>query len=750
MTKNKLALCMIPLMAGSLTACLDEELTSDTSQFVPYNLDNVTYPNDLLKTDADGTLELPVESSGDEVDYRNYENVYGALDGWSTGYPIVLPISGPSVELETATLTANTYILNAKTGELLVPNDDYVVEVTESGDIQILPKIVLPESTPFIIALSDGITDIAGTGLKRSNDYQRLLDGNNLGHSKGDAAVTQVQSNHSQLEAAGVQGEIVYSAQFTTQSIYPVMDAAIGNIPDQAVENVAAINNKPNAKVWSYSATIKVPYYLELPERNGENGTCEVPQLYSDNTDGIQYKTVAADKVSHCEALYSWWKGANGEFVHSGNPEPVATIEELEIPVIIYAPNGWTPGASALPATIIVHGITGTKEAAMTMTERGTGADDQDPTNDRLVIAIDQPLHGERGIDLDKDGTIDITASAGEVNQEKSVYLNLLSALTLRDNQRQAVLDQLVLRKALNNTGFVDSTDVSLIGHSLGGIISTMVSDLSQNQPELNFNTVTLVVPGMHLTDLVMNSPLLGGEVENEIRSSSDIQLAVASMVGVYDEETQTKVEGLDALEAYKAESTENAENAAGIEDMVFDMVAAEMYPGVQTAVDGGDPANFIKRQFENKQQPILLVEAAGTCDYHNPETCEEGVDYIPDNVVVNDVPGKPLVGTEPLIKHLELEAISETTSSVTNTGLRGVLRAKHGGHGTYLFPYEGPVTYKDPLYPQGRPMTYGDTGFTGHLGDINASMSMQQQAIVSFIESGGKTIEIEDSNIVH
>ncbi|MGR5061373.1 hypothetical protein [Photobacterium sp. DNB22_13_2] len=743
MIKNTQPLCLALAIAATLTACNEIDTSEDPRQYVPYNLDQVIYPNDILLTDSDGTLELEQEANGGEVDYRNYENVYGALDGWSTGYPILLPLSGPEDALDTTTLTEKTYILNVATGELLKPNQDYVVEVTESGDIQVMPKVVLPESTTFVLALSDGITDISGNTLRRSNFYQSLVEGDNLDHAKGDAFASQIQSNHNDLVAAGVQDSIVYSARFTTLSAYPVMDAAINNIPDQAVINVSPIDQSDNADVWTYSATIKVPYYLELPEINGENGTCEVPQLY-DDTESIEYKTVAADKISHCESLYSWWKGGNGEFVHGGNPEPAATIEALEIPVIIYAPNGWQPSQiTALPATIFVHGITGKKESAQTMTKRVT------ETN-RLVFAIDQPLHGERGVNLDEDPEPEITASSGEVNQEKSVYLNLLSALTLRDNQRQAVLDQLTLRRALNRTDFVDSSDVSLIGHSLGGIISTMVSDLSQDYPELNFSTATLAVPGMHLTDLVMNSPLLGGEVEGEIRSSSDIQLAVAAMVGVYDEETQTKVEGLDALEVYKAESTENADKAASIEDTVYSMVTKDMFPGVQAAVDAGDPANFIRRQRENKQQPILLIEAAGTCDYYKPETCVEGVDYIPDNVVVNNVPGKPLVGTEPLIRHLELTAISDDTTVSEDAVIRGVVRAKHGGHGTYLFPYEGPVIYTDPLYPEGRPMTLGDRGFMEHIGDIEASMSMQQQAIVSFIESGGKTVEIEDSAIVH
>lgn len=104
----------------------------------------------------------------------------------------------------------------------------------------------------------------------------------------------------------------------------------------------------------------------------------------------------------------------------------------------------------------------------------------------------------------------------------------------------------------------------------------------------------------------------------------------------------------MNALAGFKAESGENAEKATGIEDMVFDMVASEMYPAVQAAVDSGDPANFIQRQRDNTQQPLLMIEAAGTCDPYILGDCVaeggESYDYIPDEVVVNYVPGKPLV----------------------------------------------------------------------------------------------------------
>ncbi|MBC7002240.1 alpha/beta fold hydrolase [Photobacterium sp. BZF1] len=739
MIKNTQPLCLALVIAATLTACNEIDTSEDPRQYVPFNLDQVIYPNDILLTDSDGTLELEQEANGDEVDYRNYENVYGALDGWSTGYPIVLPISGPEDALDTTTLTEKTYILNVETGQLLKPNEDYVVEVTESGDIRVLPKVVLPESTTFVLALSDGITDIAGNTLRRSNYYQSLTEGDNLGHAKGDAFVSQIQSNHNDLAAAGVQESIVYSARFTTQSIYPVMEAAKANIPEQGLKNIKVLNDGKFAKVWTYEATIEVPYYLEMP--NASN--CEVAALYPEGSE--QARTINIDPVSYCEPLYSWWKDGSSNFVHGGNPEPVAQSVE-EIPVLIYAPKGWTPdipatSGVALPASIFVHGITGWKESAQTMAESVVG-------EDRLVVAIDQPLHGARGVDLNGDGVMDITTTSTEENEDKSVYLNLLSPLTLRDNQRQAVIDQLALRKALNSTPYVDTSDVSLIGHSLGGIVSTMVSELSQTEEALKFSTVTLVVPGMHLTDLVMNSDLLGDEVANEIKESSDIQLMVAQMLGVYDSSEQTKLEGLNALEKFKFESDENEAQAEELEQTFYDMAVADMFPAVQAAVDSGDPANFTTQQANNPDQPILLIEAAGTCD---PELgdCQLGEDYLPDTVVPNKATGLPLVGTEPLIDHLSLINI---TDKIADQGVvKGAIRVMHGGHGSYLFPYEGPA-----IEVEGEdgevdlvPAPIGHEEFNQDKDLLIESMKAQQVTIAEFIRSKGTVIEF-DSRYFH
>ncbi|MGF1729999.1 alpha/beta fold hydrolase [Photobacterium kasasachensis] len=737
MKNNKSYFYLIPIVA-LLNGCSDDsELETDSRQFVPYTLDKLYYPNDLLLSDSDGTIELPAEQDGSVVDYHDYENVYGALDGWSTGYPMTLPLVGSDIAIDPETLSESVILFDVASGQRLVAGEDFVTSLSESQDIVIKPMKIFPESTTYVLALTNGIRDIQGNELKPSPGYEKLAKGESLDDPLSDQAMAQVQRNQSQLKAAGVAGEIVYSAEFTTQSIYPVMEAARDNIPTQMLQNLAL--KAKGRDYWTYSATISIPYYLDMPA----SSNCEVSSLYERGSD--KYQQIDADPVGYCPPLYSWWNDVNGNFVHGLNPEP-AIRSVQEIPVIIYSPVNWNPiqlsgTADPLPTSIFVHGITGWKESAGTMVKsivtQGNG---------RLVVAIDQPLHGERGIDLNNDGVIDITATSSEDNEDKSVYLNLLSPLTLRDNQRQAVLDQLALRKALNSTPYIDNTDISLIGHSLGGIISTMVSEMSQGVDELAFSTVTLVVPGMHLTDLVMNSMLLGEEVIGEIKKSTDVQLAVAGILGVYDESLHSPEEGLNALRDFKRVSQENRDKAAELEEMIYGMVIEEMTAAIQAAVDAGDPANFTTRQATNTEQPILLIEAAGNCGEFLGESCIEGVEYLSDTVVPNSAEGLPLAGTEPLIRHLDLDPISQSIEDGSEI-IKGAVRVKHGGHGTYLFPYEGAVSYDGKDNNEGVPSLPGDDQFD--MAEVKASMDMQQLAVSSFVTSGGVDVVV-DENLVH
>jgi pimeloyl-ACP methyl ester carboxylesterase len=736
MNIKKLHYCLLPL-ATLLSGCFDDtEIEADTQQYITYDLKALHYPNDLYLTGSDGTIELASEAS-EETDYHNYENVYGALDGWSTGYKIRLPLAGVDTEIDEGTLAGNVVVYDVAAGALL-GEDKYISRISAEHEIEILPTEVLPESTSYILAVTAGVKDIDGVSLRKDYNYDQLSRGEALDDANSNNAISQIAQNESLLKQAGVSDEIVYSAAFTTQSIMPVMEAGRALIPDDIALNddfgdLTEISvGSQFSKYDTYGTTVTLPYYLELPTSVAD---CKVLTLSNTQLTEDEKLAVRADPIGSCPALYSWWEDSTAGFIHGANTALTKKSDQT-VPVVIYAPKDWD--GRALPAAIFVHGITGWKESAATMVASITDTE-------RLVIVIDQPLHGSsktgggRGVDLDGDGILDITATSTEEFENKSVYLNLTSPLTLRDNQRQAVLDQLALRKALNNTNFVDKTDVSLIGLSLGGIVSTMVSEMSQNDPAFTFTTVNLAVPGMHLTDLMMNSKLLSGEVVTEIKASTDVQLAVAGLLGLYDDTVDSPADGLRAIDTYRAESTENEEKTVRFEQIVYDMVEADLLQATQASVDGGDPANFTVRQATNTAQPILLLEAVGDCSVNGVEGCQAG-EYMPDTIIPNGAEGLPLAGTEPLIRHLGLAPITGAIPAGADI-IKGVIRVTTGGHGTYLFPYEGTMDEESglPGVPEGDELKF-----------LMNSMEMQQIAVASFIESAGQGVDIAPELLPH
>ncbi|WP_024605338.1 VolA/Pla-1 family phospholipase, partial [Pseudoalteromonas sp. TAE79] len=115
------------------------------------------------------------------------------------------------------------------------------------------------------------------------------------------------------------------------------------------------------------------------------------------------------------------------------------------------------------PVVIMQHGITTQKESMLALTA-------QLSIQGFATVAIDHPRHGERGIDVDGDGTDDFNATTGSVLS----YMNLSSLLVARDSLRQSAADLLGLRLGLNfiNDATINAQDVTYIGHSLGSIVA--------------------------------------------------------------------------------------------------------------------------------------------------------------------------------------------------------------------------------------------------------------------------------------
>jgi len=702
----------------AISACQsdDESNQAPIDMYVPFSVSALPMPNDGYGYDDDLTISLPGESdliddTEEDIEdkenfYRSSDTVYAALDGWGLcTEPLQIPIaslnSNERYPLDPATLEGNV---------LLVDEYDNSIDVKVSAtseNIQIECAATLQEDTTYFLAVNDQVKTQDGLNLKADATFTSILTSDAPSDPELQDQIIRA------ITTTNISGNVVYAAQFKTQSTYAILDSIIEN-NKSATLGALEPGTKGGAKYDFYTAELTFPFYLPFTQDEAGADTCVIDEF---------------DPINSCPDLYRWMKPDNGsEHLTGNNSKP--SFRELNTTVDIYAPEGWTltglgPNSGALPVVQFIHGVTANRGTASLMAQEYTAAG-------YLVVAIDMPYHGERT--LKSSNGIDIGA---EYN--KADFINISSPLTLRGNLNQAVSDNLSLRHALNNVPWAESSNIHLIGHSLGGIVSVMVSEMSQNPVpapptliNLSYKTVNFVVPGQGLVNLVLTSGLLGPETEESVKKSPDIQRGIAeTVVPDYCDSSNTNKQCILALRAFGMESTDNARIITELENEIYALIMPSFKQGVQTSADSADPANFIRRQVDNLQ-PTLLIEAVGTCG----ATCEVG-EYMPDYVVPNNSPDNILTGTDPLIAALDLDVIRHSQSGSTPLGkMRGYIPATTGGHGTYLFAYEGPMDES------------GAPG-TSDLLYVREATETQQLAVKEMITSDGDTVDINNTDHV-
>ncbi|NVN80747.1 MULTISPECIES: lipase [unclassified Vibrio] len=724
---NKPYLCGLITLA--LLGCQSEDSTQEAvSVLVPYNINELPKPNDGYGYDDDGTItgvgeHTAAMSSTNDAYYQDYNNSYAALDGWGLcAEPILIPLQSVNSDkrfpLNNETLSGNVVLINESTGE------EVGTQISADGsNIIIQCESGLKEGTTYSIVVTDGVKTEFDEPLKADASFDELIySGVPLESDKEislqEQVLNAIDSYYSLYPEKGIP---VYAAQFKTQSSYSSLDAMRDNHVKfntkflDGYEKVREFNGDYN----QYSKQLRIPSYLPFTE--GRESECTIDEF---------------DPKENCPPLYEWITNADGGFPTAEMSSP-KVIEFLNITADIYLPNYEdTPRpietSTGFPTAIFIHGVTAERGTASLMAAEYT-------KKGYAVVAIDMPYHGERmrydNTDTDpNDGEktgVEISARAN-----KAFFINIDSPLALRSNLQQSVSDFLGLRYALSQESWVKKDDIHLIGQSLGGIMSVMVSEFSQPTRDLGdnsdfaFNTVNFVVPGQGLTNLVLSSQTLGPEMSEGVKKSPDVQRGIAETVipDICTAEA-TNQQCIEALREFGALSTDNALLVSQLENDIFDLVVTDLKQGVQATIDSADPASFISRQVA-VQQPTLLLAAVGDCG----ETCDVGVDYVPDSVIPNTAPDNIRTGTEPLITALGLDPITGTSENISEK--RGAVRTTTGGHGTYLFPYEGPVD------EDGLPGMPGE-----NISDVLEAVDTQQIAVASMVMSDGAVVVINNED---
>jgi pimeloyl-ACP methyl ester carboxylesterase len=594
---------------------------------------DIPYPNDILFAGStDGTLNIPIPEGTSESDPKYALN---ALDGFSTSAPISVHFSkslkastvASAVKVFEVTTDAATKAVTGVSSTLTF-GVDYLA--TASGNqLVILPLKPLKSSSSYLVVVTDDLQDEDSQAVEAGVVYQYLKSSNPLiseGHSTveglSDSSATKLeplrQLTQAQLavaQAASIDPtKVVVSWSFSTQSIGVVLDtvASPSTVQNSSLavqssgSNTSDIGGQGAADI--YAGTITVPYYLGIPSENNPTAPIKSHWLGQNGGDLTRYSIAQGD-----------------------SPKKVA---DQTLPVLMTVPNsnsGQSMPASGWPVVIFQHGITRNRSDVLAVADSLAAAG-------YAAIAIDMPLHGitptdlaasfrisgvtERTFDLDfvtqdQDGSITAAQPDGVKDSSGRHFIQLSSLLTTRDNLRQAVSDLVQLRAALDNiTGVqVDTSKVSFLGHSLGG----MVGGTFVKREGSNLKSAVFAMSGTQAAYILANSATFSPEIKAGLQ-------------------------------------------AQGVEPDSADFQSFIL--AAQTVVDSGDPVNSVA----DITIPSLMLEVVG-----------DGNSGTSDQVIPNSVATAPLAGTEPWIKLQNMSAITASGDVSGGKGVIRYTAGTHG-----------------------------------------------------------------------
>jgi len=323
------------------------------------------------------------------------------------------------------------------------------------------------------------------------------------------------------------------------------------------------------------------------------------------------------------------------------------------------------------PVVIFQHGITGNKTNAAGIAGSLAAAG-------FATVAIDHPLHGDRGFDLNGDGTDEINASSAA---GVTSYMNLANLLAARDNVRQSIADLVGLRMSLNNFMAADGAqlngqDVHFVGHSLGAIAGvgfTAMANTPFENPQLaplnpmfSVQASSLGMPGGSIANFLLASGSFEVPVKSQLLYSASADFAAA--VNAQAEAAGITPGGPGFSELLAQVYVEFMNSASSAQVAQINATFEQFAFAAQAVIDSADPVNY-SAGVAATGTPVHLIEAIG------------------DATIPNAVQGKPLAGTEPLIGLMGLPSVSSTVQSQDGNPVSGAVRFSAGDHGSLVSP---------------------------------------------------------------
>jgi Pla-1/cef family extracellular lipase len=403
-----------------------------------------------------------------------------------------------------------------------------------------------------------------------------------------------------------------------------------------------------------------------------------------------------------------------------------AVRASLGLPALVKPATGW-------PVTMLQHGITGTKESMLAITTALT-------LQGFVTVAIDHPIHGERGIDADNDGNVDFIASGANGNVLH--YMNLSSNLVARDNLRQSSADLIGLRLSLAATNLPDinPTDVTFVGHSLGAVVApaflaatndSLASVVGEEtaamlDPLFKVNTVALGSGSGGLASFLLDSGAFGNVIKSQVlfaagTAESQDFLALLDTQEVKDVCAASELSLTDcATYAYTVYVTQLATAQASGDATAQQKLAniagvmGQFAFAIQTAVDSADGVSYGSK-----------IASQGTAVYQNV-VIGDGNANLEDTVIPATTSTSLVAGTVPSALLMGLTPVATTQQS--ETPMSYLVKFTKGHHGSLLTPA-----------PSG--------GATA--AEAAAATAEMQGQVASFLASRGLVLQVANESIV-
>jgi len=617
---------------------------------------SIPLPNDLLfGGSTDLTLNIPV---ADATDFSDPSVAISALDGWSATAPFAMSFSSldPNVSVDAASVVGGSSVrvfkvnvlrpevspgIPAPTGPVtsvereLTANLEYVVQASGPTTVAIVPTVPFEQQASYMVVVTNGLMDSNGLPILTDSQYAIAKSVNPIDENSSVAALEPVRQLVNAMEnaAAAFEGgparsSVIMSFQFTVQSVGTVMESAklatidgplaAGAVPATSFSSLFT-DTTPFTGLGAadlYKGSIALTYLLGIPSE--ENPTAPLNTMW---------KALEELPIGPEGALVP---NPFGENLTYANSFPRANGVETA-PLLVSMPKaslGCAKPAGGYPVAIFQHGITANRTNLLGIADSLAA-----PPSCTAAVAMDMPLHGitadnavHLGLQAASGGLIGLfegydagalrerTFGVDYINNETSApgpdgvadasgthTINLANLLVARDNNRQAILDLLYLEKAVATMDIdgggadFDASNISFIGHSLGGMVGTGVIAYSDN-----IKVAALANPGGAIASLLNGSESFGPR----------IRAGVADGAGIT------------------------------VDDPTFPATLAQFLFAAQTVVDASDPANTAAHAVVNNV-PTLMLQNLG------------------DAVVPNSVATAPLAGTEPLARILGLTTVA-------------------------------------------------------------------------------------------